>query len=233
MILDNDLIFSLDIGTRTIIGIVGEYTEDGKFNILAYSKKEHSRRNMYDGQIHNIGEVVKIVDEIKRELESKIGTSLKRVSIAAAGRSLKTCKIRLDKEIDAAIEIDKKAIEILELEAVQKAQEKINGENKNKSKYYSIGYSVIEYYLEDNIMNSLEGHRGDKIGVNLLTTFLPQIVIEGLYSVISKSGLEVGHITLEPIAAINVAIKEELRLLSTIPGLPQFFKIHWIMGSIL
>ncbi|NMA85818.1 MAG: cell division protein FtsA [Tissierellia bacterium] len=214
MILEKDLIFSLDIGTRNIIGIVGEYTEDGKFNILAYSKRKHGRRNMYDGQIHNIEEVVKIVEEIKSELESKIGTSLKRVSIAAAGRSLKTCKIRIDKDIDSSLEIDRKTIEILELEAVQKAQEKINGENGNKLKYYSIGYSVMEYYLEDNIMNSLEGHKGNKIGVNLLATFLPQIVIEGLYSVISKSGLEVGHITLEPIAAINVAIKEELRLLN-------------------
>ncbi len=124
MILEKDLIFSLDIGTRNIIGIVGEYTEDGKFNILAYSKRKHGRRNMYDGQIHNIEEVVKIVEEIKGELESKIGTSLKRVSIAAAGRSLKTCKIRIDKDIDSSSEIDRKTIEILELEAVQKAQEK-------------------------------------------------------------------------------------------------------------
>lgn len=214
-VLDNDLVFSLDIGTRTIIGIVGEYTEDEKFNILAYSIKEHSRRNMYDGQIHNIEEVTKIVKEIKEELEEEIGTSLNKASIAAAGRSLKTCKVRVDKEIDPTTEIDRKTVEVLELEGVQKAQEEINGgKDGNRFKYYSIGYSVIEYYLEDNIMSSLEGHRGDKIGVSLLATFLPQIVIEGLYSVISKSGLEVGNITLEPIAAINVAIKEELRLLN-------------------
>ncbi len=40
------------------------------------------------------------------------------------------------------------------------------------------------------------------------------MVIESLYTVISKAGLQVGNITLEPIAAINVAIKEELRLLN-------------------
>ena len=49
----------------------------------------------------------------------------------------------------------------------------------------------------------------------MLATFLPQMVIEGLYSVISKAGLE-ANITLEPIAAINVAIKEELRLLNLV-----------------
>lgn len=211
----DDLIFSLDIGTRTIIGIVGKYMEDGKIQILAYSIKEHERRNMYDGQIHDIEGVTKIVKEIKEELEGELGIELKRVSIAAAGRSLKTCKVRVDKKIDSTIEINQNIIEALELEAVQKAQHKINEEeNQSKLKYYSIDYSVINYYLNDNIMTKLDGHRGEKIGVELLATFLPQMVIESLYTVISKAGLQVGNITLEPIAAINVAIKEELRLLN-------------------
>jgi len=211
----NDLIFSLDIGTRTIIGLVGKYKPDEKFNILAYSIKEHNKRNMYDGQIHDIMGVTKIVKEIKEELEEKVGTSLKKVSIAAAGRSLKTCNIKVDKEISGSSEISRNMVEVLELEAVQKAQEMINSKtNQNRLKYYNIGYTVINYYLDDNLMEKLEDHRGKKIGVNLLATFLPQMVIESLYSVISKAGLEVGNITLEPIAAINVAIKEELRLLN-------------------
>ena len=40
------------------------------------------------------------------------------------------------------------------------------------------------------------------------------MVIESLYSVISKAGLKLVILLLEPIAAINVAIKEELRLLN-------------------
>ena len=210
-----NLIFSLDIGTRTIIGIVGKYTEDQKLNVLAYSIREHSKRYMYDGQIHDIDGVTEIVKEIKEELEEKLGTSLKKVFIAAAGRSLRTCRVKVDKEIRDNSEITRNIVEVLELEAVQKAQEIINNnEEENRLKYYNIGYTVINYYLDGNIMNKLEGHRGSRIGVNLLATFLPQMVIEGLYSVISKAGLEVGNITLEPIAAINVAIKEELRLLN-------------------
>ena len=30
----DELVFSLDIGTRTIIGIVGEYDKDEKFDII-------------------------------------------------------------------------------------------------------------------------------------------------------------------------------------------------------
>lgn len=211
----DELIFSLDIGTRTIIGIVGEYDENEQFKVLAYTLKEHKKRNMYDGQIHDIDEVAKTVKEIVKELEERIGKSLKVVSIAAAGRALKTHRISLEQTIDNTKEISKYNIETLELEAIQKAQEEINKVDINKNlKYYSIGYTVIDYYLDESRMEKLEGHRGDRIGVELLATFLPQIVIEGLYSVISRVGLEVGSITLEPIAAINVAIKPELRLLN-------------------
>lgn len=211
----DELIFSLDIGTRTIIGIVGEYDENEQFKVLAYTLKEHKKRNMYDGQIHDIDEVAKTVKEIVKELEGKVGKSLKVVSIAAAGRALKTHRISLEQTIDNTKEISKYNIETLELEAIQKAQEEINKVDINKNlQYYSIGYTVIDYYLDESRMEKLEGHRGDRIGVELLATFLPQIVIEGLYSVISRVGLEVGSITLEPIAAINVAIKPELRLLN-------------------
>lgn len=209
------LIFSLDIGTRTIIGIIGEYDENERFKVLAYTIKEHKKRNMYDGQIHDIEGVTKIVKEIVIELEEKIGMSLKIVSIAAAGRALKTHRISLEQTIDNTKEVSKSNVENIELEAIQKAQEEINDIDTNKNfKYYSIGYTVVDYYLDENRMERLEGHKGDRIGVELLATFLPQIVIEGLYSVISRVGLEVGSITLEPIAAINVAIKKELRLLN-------------------
>lgn len=215
--MNNDLIFSLDIGTRTIIGIVGEYSEDNTFKVLAYAKQEHRKRNMYDGQIHDIEGVAVTVRQIIKELEDKLNQKLNIVSIAAAGRSLKTHKIKIEKEIDYGNEITRRQIDALELEAVQKAEKELNesqAEKNGKSKYYNIGYTVNSYYLEDDKIESLFGHKGNKIGVELLSTFLPQVVIESLYSVISKVGLEIGSITLEPIAAINVAIKKELRLLN-------------------
>ncbi len=84
----DNLVFSLDIGTRTIIGIVGEYIEEERFKVLAYSIKEHKKRNMYDGQIHDIEGVTRLVTEIIAELEEKTGEKLKIVSSAAAGRAL-------------------------------------------------------------------------------------------------------------------------------------------------
>ena len=46
-------IFALDIGTRSIIGMVGT-VENEKIRIIAIEREEHTERAMIDGQIENI-----------------------------------------------------------------------------------------------------------------------------------------------------------------------------------
>jgi len=58
------------------------------------------------------------------------------------------------------------------------------------------------------------GHKGSNIRVDVIATFLPHIVVDSLYAVIHKSGLEVLNLTLEPIAAMNITIPQNLRLLN-------------------
>lgn len=209
-----EMIFSLDIGTRTIIGLVGIY-ENGTFKVLESEIVEHDKRNMYDGQIHDINGVVQIVEKVKKRLEERLGIQLDKVAIAAAGRALKTLRIKVDREIDVTREIDKGLIESLEMEAIQSAQEQLDSTVSGKdSKYYCVGYTVVNYFLDDNFIENLEGHRGNKISADVLATFLPHVVVDSLYTVMSRVGLEVINMTLEPIAAINVAIKKNLRLLN-------------------
>lgn len=61
---DNDVVFALDIGTRSIIGMVG-VVEDGKVNIIAVDREEHAQRAMNDGQIENIEKVSGLAGKIK------------------------------------------------------------------------------------------------------------------------------------------------------------------------
>lgn len=210
----NNMIFSLDIGTRTVIGVVGELQGDN-FRILASEIVEHDKRNMYDGQIHDINSVVNIVQKVKDKLEKKANINLNKVAIAAAGRALKTYRTKLEREIDSSIEIDSRLVESLEMESIQVAQKSLDENMKNEeTRYYCVGYTVVNYYLDDNFMESLEGHRGNKIGVDVLATFLPYTVVDSLYTVMGRVGLEVVNLTLEPIAAINIAVKKNLRLLN-------------------
>ncbi|QXM05640.1 cell division FtsA domain-containing protein [Crassaminicella indica] len=210
----HEAIFSLDIGTKSVVGIIAK-KEDEKFMVIDVEMMEYSSRAMYDGQIHDIDKVAQVAKKVKEKLENRLGFKLTRVAIAAAGRALKTCRVQVSREIDSTKEIEQGTINSLEIEGIQKAQEMLDNKISSKdTKYYCVGYTVVNYYLDDNMITSLKGHRGDKIQADILATFLPHIVVDSLYSVMNKIGLEVIHLTLEPIAAIHVAIPPKLRLLN-------------------
>ncbi|MFQ9620807.1 MAG: hypothetical protein ACLRZF_15510 [Waltera sp.] len=69
------LVFGLDIGTRSIVGTVG-YLNGGKFHVLAQRSKEHETRAMLDGQIHDIGKVGETISQVKEQLEADLGREL-------------------------------------------------------------------------------------------------------------------------------------------------------------
>lgn len=209
-----DMVFSLDIGTRNVVGMLTRQVEES-FEILHYEMMEHPDRAMFDGQIHDIDKVAKVVTKVIETIENSSGYKLEQAAIAAAGRALKTSAVTIEKEIDYTKDIDKSLLDAIEMEGIQDAQKQLM-EDGLKTKYYCVGYSVINYFLDDSMILNPKGHRGSKIKVEVIATFLPQIVVDSLYSVVNKVGLEVMNLTLEPIAAINVAIPTNLRLLNLV-----------------
>ncbi len=207
-------VFGLDIGTRNVVGTVGYRTEDEKFTVVAQYIKEHETRAMLDGQIHDIARVGRTVNAVKAELERQIETPLSEVCIAAAGRVLKTVTTHVELEYPEETIVQGEDIHTLQLLGVDKAQEELKQKNDTKYKFYCVGYSVVKYYLNDEVFISLEGHKADYIGCDIIVTFLPEDVVDGLYSAVGQAGLTVGNMTLEPIAAINVAIPENFRMLN-------------------
>jgi cell division protein FtsA len=206
-----DIIFSLDVGTRSIIGTVG-VIRDNRFHVISESYAEHKERAMIDGQIHNITLVAEAVNGVKRILEEELGFSLKKVAIAAAGRFLRTTAASAEIEMQKNAEISREIIRSLEMTAVKKAEEEILVHADGR--LYCVGYSVKNYYLNGYVITNLLSHKGEKIGVEVIATFLPRSVVDSLYSVMDKVGLEVSSLTLEPIAAIEAAIPQNLRLLN-------------------
>lgn len=211
----DDVIFALDIGTRTIIGVVGVQRDD-KFYVQAAEKVVHESRAMVDGQIHDIDKVAQGAAKVIKALENRLGYQLSRVSIAAAGRVLKTCQIKAERAIEEDKEIDAQLISAIEMDSIQKAQSEIEKDHPSgeKNQFYCVGYSVVSYYLNDYVISTLIGHKGNKAGVEVLATFLPQTVVDSLHAVMERVGLEVDFLTLEPIAALNITIPKELRLLN-------------------
>lgn len=211
----NNLIFGLDIGTRTIIGIVG-YKQEKDFVVVATKVIEHESRAMLDGQIHDILAVARSANKVKESLEEQTGIVLKEVAIAAAGRVLKTVKVNVSQKFEESQVINSFMIKGLELQGIQEAQEQISDTDANdeESSYFYVGHSVVNYYLNEYAIANLEEQKGKAIGADILATFLPKVVVDSLYTVMDKIGLTVTNLTLEPIAAMNAVIPPNLRLLN-------------------
>lgn len=207
-------VFGLDIGTRNIVGTVGYLTGDDEFNVVAQCVRQHETRAMLDGQIHDIGRVARTISAVKDELEEQIGEPLSEVCIAAAGRVLKTVTTHVEYEYAEETVVSAEDIHTLNLLGIESAQDKLKEQNDTRYKFYCVGYSVMKYYLNDDLFISIEGHKANKIGEDIIVTFLPEDVVDGLYSAVGQAGLTVANMTLEPIAAINVAIPENFRMLN-------------------
>ncbi len=208
------LVFGLDIGTRSIVGTVG-YKRGDRFIVVAQRTKEHETRAMLDGQIHDIIKVGETIKDVKAQLEEAIGRKLTEVCIAAAGRVLRTVTTHVEYPFTGDKEVSQEDIYGLIAAGVEKAyQEFLDKQQEENLKFYCVGHSVVRYYLNGYPMGNLEGHKARTIGIDLIATFLPDDVVDGLYKAVEIAGLMVSSLTLEPIAAIMLAIPERFRMLN-------------------
>lgn len=212
----DDITFSLDIGTRTVIGVLGQ-RRDEQYHLIDAISEPHTQRAMIDGQIEDIAQVAKIVKKVKEKLEERQKIRLSKVAIAAAGRALRTQHVRVDIDISAQDVITEDMVRSFEVEAISQAQSLLDEEALKENQvisFYCVGSSVVNYYLDNYPIKSFVGHKGRTATVDLIAAFLPSLVVESLYAVMDMNHLDVCSLTLEPIAAMNVIVPPETRLIN-------------------
>jgi cell division protein FtsA len=213
----SNLIFALDIGTRSIVGLVMQETHKG-LEIIAFDHLEHQNRAMVDGQIHDIEEVAKGIKIVKEKIETKIGQTLNQVAVAAAGRALRTVRLKVNNDLGDYKEIHRDDILRLELQAVQEAQGKLAVTEKLEAEeslnYHCVGYSVVNYELDGFKIGNLYSQKGKNMGVEIIATFLPRVVVDSLFAALNRVDLEMISLTLEPIAASAVVVPPSMRQLN-------------------
>ncbi len=212
---DHSLIYAMDIGTRSIIGVAGRVADE-RLEVLAIEKEEHGRRAMLDGQIEDIDQVAKVARRVTERMEAKLGCRLSRVCVAAAGRALRTEKGHYAMELPQVTRITSDIISNLESGAVADAERQIGEEQDSQRRSYLVGYTVSGYLLDRYPLTTLKDHNGQQLEAEVVATFLPSEVVESLYAVMAAAGLEVASLTLEPIAALNAVIPADLRLLNLV-----------------
>ncbi len=207
-----DVVFALDIGTRTVVGVLAQKTPQG-CRIIDMVTVVHEKRSMTDGQIEDIPSVSADIRRVKRELEARQGIALRNACIAAAGRALKTLRASWEYKLPKDKTITPEALKITELDAVRRTCESFSQTNDNAT-FYCVGHSVISRSLDGFKVQKPEDHRGERLTTDIIAAFLPAYVVESLCTAVNNAGLEVSRLTLEPIAAMSAVIPPELRLIN-------------------
>ena len=211
---EKDVIYALDIGTRSVVGVVGRPVGD-RLKVLDIEQAEHGKRAMMDGQIDDIKQVAALARSITDRLEGRLGIKLERVCVAAAGRALRTQSGSFTLEFPEEQSLDAEEIGRLEAGAVSAAEDALQeDEDKSRRQLFLVGYTVAQYRLDNYPLSNLQYHSGKRVEADVVATFLPGEVVESLYAAMRAAGLQVASLTLEPIAAMNAAIPAELRLLN-------------------
>lgn len=205
--------FSLDIGTRTVVGVVARRSGN-RMEIIDIHAQEYDSRVMVDGQIHDIDAVSACISSVKMILEQRVGISLKTAGIALAGRSLKTRTYRLERSISSTHRLTGAQVTQLELAAIGELLTSVGVLNSEIGTFHCVGYSVVRYELDGVCVSRPESHIGSRIAIDVLVTFLPKIVLDCVLTALEMSGLTPAIITLEPIAAVNVIIPSDIRQLN-------------------
>ena len=178
---DKDLIYALDIGTRSVVGVVGRPVGD-RLKVLDVELAEHGKRAMMDGQIDDIRQVAGLARTVTERLEDRLGIRLERVCVAAAGRALRTQMGSFTLELSEEQSIDEEEISRLEAGAVSAAEEALQGDGEARRQMFLVGYTVAQYRLDNYPLNNLQYHTGRKVEADVVATFLPGEVVESLYA---------------------------------------------------
>jgi len=209
-------LLTFDIGTRKVAGLVTTQGPKG-LKILAAEVMEHAERTMLDGQIHDVVAVAEVVARVKARLEKRVRLSLREVAVAAAGRALRTVRGHAVRQLSGLTELTAEEVFSLELEAVQAAQtglSEVLREGESPQDYHYVGHSVTRCLLDGFPLVSLVGQRGTVAEVDVIATFLPRGVVDSLLAVLDQCDLEMTALTLEPIAALAVAVPPSMRHLN-------------------
>ena len=171
---DNKLVFGLDIGTRSIVGTVGYRIGTDRFVVVAQESIEHTTRAVIDGQIHDIPTVADTIYKVKERLEKRVREPLSDVSIAAAGRVLKTKRVKVRYQFNSETKVTEDHIRSLDMMGVEQAYDEIRKEQTDSGKkFFCVGYSIVKYYLNGYPMEMIEMQMANYIEVELSATFLP------------------------------------------------------------
>ncbi len=196
----SNIVVGLDIGTTKIAAIVGRRSEYGKIEILGYGRTESI--GVKRGMVSNIELTVESIRRAVQEAETKSEVEIKYVNVGIAGQHIKSLQHR------GGLIRQKSDVEISQQDIDTLWQSMFNL-NMNP------GEEIIDVIPQDYIIDSEQGIRepigmlGNSLEANFHIIIGQTTAAKNIYKCVTKAGLEVVDLILEPIASSHAVLSDE------------------------
>jgi cell division protein FtsA len=196
----SDIIVGLDIGTTKIAAIVGRRNEHGKIEILGHGRTESI--GVKRGVVSNIENTVNSIHIAIDEASKKSGVDIKYVNVGIAGQHIKSLQHR------GGIIRENYEDEISQHDVDRLLN---NMYNLNMSPGEEIIDVIPQEYIIDNEQGIKEpvGMLGNSLEANFHIIIGQTTAAKNIYKCVTKAGLEVVDLILEPIASAQSVLSEE------------------------
>jgi cell division protein FtsA len=189
----------IDIGTSKIAALAGQKTEDGKIEIAAMA--QIPSKGVKRGIVFNIDELAAAINQIIDELEKQIEEEITKVNIAIAGQRMKMTEYR-----GYRFTSDEGVVTRSDLNALYN-----EAKNHKVEQDYKILHVIPQRFTVDEEITDINpvGITGRKLEASYKLISVPEVQLNNLQKVFGRTGIEIGEITLSPLAISETVLTED------------------------
>lgn len=190
----------LDIGTTKIVAIIGKENEYGKIEILGIGKSKSL--GVHRGVVNNITQTIKSIQQAVEEAEANSGLKISSVVVGIAGQHIRSLQhsdyiTRMDsEEVINEDDLDKLCNQVYKL-IMLPGEEIIH---VLPQEYKVDGQAEIKQPI---------GMYGGRLEANFHVVVGQVTSIKNVGRCIKSAGLDLGNITLEPLASSDAVLSQE------------------------
>ncbi len=196
----------IDVGTSKLAAFAGIKNEEGKIEILAAAKLPS--KGIKRGVVLNIDEAANSVEQLLEEILQQVDGKIKKVDLAYAGQPIKIFEFKNSQLTSGEGMVTQADVDELFREA----------ENMGLDEDFRILHIIPQSFIVDDEPAELNpvGAIGRKIEATFKLMAVPEVYIANFNRVLDKLGVELGEVTLAPLAAAEAALTEDEKELGAI-----------------
>jgi cell division protein FtsA len=196
----------IDVGTAKLAAFAGIKNEAGKMEILASAKVPS--RGIKRGVVLNIDEAANSVEQLLEKILEQTDGKITKVDLAYAGQPMKTFEFKGSRLTSGEGMVTQADVDELFREA----------ENIGLDDDFRILHIIPQSFIVDGEPADINpvGAIGRKIEATFMLMAVPGIYMTNFRRVLDKLGVELGEVTLAPLAAAEAALSEDEKELGAI-----------------